>query len=325
MEDRIVFALSFLFLKFFVVIFCSDQNENSNLYYRCTILNNSGNIIDELWNNPREKTLISSKVELTYFEFPFFGQKFSMFNVLPNLKKGHQRNKFEFIGVTFQESGHIYLYKVSKDTNTTLSDLFHVTIYESSHSVVLKWNAKNYWHQKQSFGLILEQNGKITMLFKKNPMYIEPVENQFLMVDQANTSPELKFKYFVKLDDVVIDRINSIDRINLGHNELSPMLWPNITKFAIHNLNNQTIRNDSNVKIEFNPLETCLDFGTCQDCLNSGMPIPCAWNQDQCGILKNNLLKYQCTKDNKLEGKFLKIYRFRNLYTYHSFFIFYFH
>ena len=51
------------------------------------------------------------------------------------------------------------------------------------------------------------------MLFKKNPMYIEPVENRYIMNDEANTSPELKFKYLVKLDDVVIDRINSIDRI----------------------------------------------------------------------------------------------------------------
>ena len=69
MEDRIVFALSFLLLKNFVVIFCEDQNENSNLYYRCSIKNDSGKMIEELWNNPREKSLISSKVELTYFEF----------------------------------------------------------------------------------------------------------------------------------------------------------------------------------------------------------------------------------------------------------------
>ena len=304
MEDRIIFVLSFLFLNIFVVIFCSNQNENSNLYYRCTIKNDSGKIIEELWNNPREKTLISSKVELTHFEFPFFGQKFSTFNVLPDFKKG-QKNEYEFIGVTFQEFGHIYLYKVSKNPNTTLADLYHLTIYESSHSVVLKWNAKNYWLQKQSFGLFLEQNGKITMLFKKNPRYIEPVENQFIM-DKAETSPELKFKYLVKLDDVVIDRINSIDRINLGHhNESSPMLWPNITKFALQNLNNQTIRNDSNVIIEFYPLQTCLDLGTCQECLNSEMPIPCAWNHDQCGV-KNNLLKYQCTK-HKIEGKILEI------------------
>ena len=307
MEDRIVFALSFLLLKNFVVIFCEDQNENSNLYYRCSIKNDSGKMIEELWNNPREKSLISSKVELTYFEFPFFGQKFSMLHILPYSQK-EQKIEFEFIGVTFQEFGHIYLYQVPKNPNITLSDLFHLTIYESSHSVVLKWNAKNSWHQKQSFGLILEQNGKITMLLKKNPMYIEPVGNQIIM-DKAKTSPELKFKYFVKLDDVVIDRINNINRINFGHhNDSSPMFWPNITKFAIQNLNNQTMKNDSNVIIEFNPLQTCLDIGNCQECLNSEMPIPCAWNQDQCGV-KNDFLKYQCTKHKKLQGKFLKRYR----------------
>ena len=104
----------------FVVIFCSDQNENSNLYYQCSILNDSGNIIDELWNNPQEKTLVSSKVELTYFEFPFFGQKFPTFNILPYSQKG-QTNEFEFIGVTFQEFGHIYLYQVPKNPNITIT------------------------------------------------------------------------------------------------------------------------------------------------------------------------------------------------------------
>ena len=66
--------------------------------------------------------------------------------------------------------------------------------------------------------------------------------------------------------------------------------------------------NDSNVIIEFNPLQTCLDIGNCQECLNSEMPIPCSWNQDQCGV-KNDFLKYQCTKHNKSQGKFLKRYR----------------
>ena len=117
---------------------------------------------DLLWNTPYESQIHDSCFSDIYlnFEFPYFGVKFT--KVFINCS-----NPNNFIELKSNLSGTISL--VHDLHRLKMDNHFNNTkVYTTNQEIIIKW----YWNSTIEVGLILDRNGKISMLYKALPITI---------------------------------------------------------------------------------------------------------------------------------------------------------
>ena len=117
---------------------------------------------DQLWNAPNESlnfncSSISSVIYLN-FEFPYFGEKFTKLSLNCQIPGCHLELKSNLTGtISLLHNFPRSQKKIAFDNH-----------YSTDHEIIIKW----YWNSTVEVGLILDRNGKISMLYKTLPMSI---------------------------------------------------------------------------------------------------------------------------------------------------------
>ena len=194
------------------------------------------------------------------FDFPFFGSKTSHLKVMQNEPR-----------IYFGNDSDKYLSLM--DLPAVSSSAPKVKIYHiGTHDLLIKWEDLQVHDgfsrsQNCAVGTILNARGSLTLLYK------ESHENTMFGPSSIKINPFLVYTYQAK------------------HLQDSQPFVEEL--FALTNVYSKSVREDydssssanlikSGTVVTFLPLETCLDFLTCHECINANKPIPCQWKNGKC-------------------------------------------